>query len=60
MPHRLDRPPHDAGAPEMLEVTELPYAKALEATAFKPGGFQHPPGKSHGGATSNMLANGHL
>ena len=35
MPHRLDRPPHDAGAPEMLEVTELPYAQALEATAFK-------------------------
>ncbi|CAK9040354.1 Uncharacterized protein SCF082_LOCUS23500 [Durusdinium trenchii] len=26
----LDRPPANAGAPEMLEVTELPYAKALE------------------------------
>lgn len=27
---RLERPPTEAEAPTMLEITELPYAKAIE------------------------------
>ena len=29
---RLERPPTEAEAPTMLEITELPYAKAVEVT----------------------------
>lgn len=39
----LQRPPSEAGAPEMLEITELQYAKALEATCQRlPSGSAHP------------------
>ena len=37
--YRLCRPPTDAEAPTMLEITELPYAKAIEAQRAPGVGF---------------------
>ena len=33
---RLERPPHDAGAPEMLEITELPLCESLRGVTCHP------------------------
>jgi hypothetical protein len=64
--YRLCRPPTDAEAPTMLEITELPYAKAIEAQRA-PGGWVfvavalplHSSAKWESGPISSMCANQH-